>query len=276
MTELHAGDVAYLGIGSDINSTHLRGAAEAPAKVREVLHNGASGLTAETGAPVIDDPRFRDLGDNAIGDSAEEFLGIEKLVTPIVNAGARPLIVGGDHAITYPILRAVAQHHGPLNVLHFDAHSDLYDEFEGNRLSHACPFARIMEEGLAKRLVQVGIRSVNAHLLAQTERFAVEVHPMNAFRAERVPLHFDGPTYLTFDLDALDPAFAPGVSHHEPGGLSVRQCLYIIQNLRATLVGADIVEFNPRRDLHDMTAMVAAKLVREIGARLLTPNKKAR
>jgi len=126
-----------------------------------------------------------------------------------------------------------------------------------------------MEEGLAKRLVQVGIRSVNDHLMQQIERFDVELHAMHNFDPSRVPVLFDGPTYISFDLDGLDPAFAPGVSHHEPGGLTVRQSLNIIQNLRAECVGADVVELNPRRDINDMTAMVAAKLVRELCSKLL-------
>ena len=136
-------------------------------------------------------------------------------------------MLGGDHAVTYPVVRAVAAIHGPVDILHFDAHPDLYDEFEGRRLSHACPFARIMEEGLARRLVQVGIRTLNAHQRAQAERFGVEIHPMNTFDAHSFVPDLAAPAYLSFDLDALDPAFAPGVSHHEPGGLTVRETLDI-------------------------------------------------
>ncbi len=266
---LSCDDVALIGIASDVNSSFMRGAALAPRKLREILHNGASGLTCEMGRPVVNHPHFKDLGDRMIGDTVDAFMGIEDIIAPIAQAGAKPLSLGGDHAITYPIVRAIAATHGPLDILHFDAHADLYDSFEGNKLSHACPFARIMEEGLARRLVQVGVRSVNEHLLEQARRFGVEMHPMHNFDPAKIPVHFDGPTYITFDLDGLDPAFAPGVSHHEPGGLSMRECLAIIQNLRAHCVGGDIVEFNPARDINDMTAMVGAKLIREIGAKLL-------
>lgn len=141
--------------------------------------------------------------------------------------------------------------------------------FEGNALSHACPFARIMESGCARRLVQVGIRTLTAHHRAQIARFGVEVHEARSLAPRDLALRFERPVYLSFDMDALDPAFAPGVSHHEPGGLSVRDALHLIQGFEGRLVGADIVEFNPRRDVHDMTAMVAAKLVKEIAARLL-------
>lgn len=267
---LQAGDVALLGIASDANSSFMRGPAMAPERIRRILHGGASGLGAENGQPVVDHPRFRDIGDRAVSDDDADFMRIQDTVADVLTHGATPLILGGDHAITYPVLRAIAAHHGPVSILHFDAHPDLYEEFDGSRLSHASPFARIMEEGLATRLVQVGIRSVNEHLLAQIKRYGVEVHAMHAFDLDRVPVVFDGPTYLSFDLDALDPAYAPGVSHHEPGGLCTRDALTIIQRVRANFVGADVVEYNPHRDLHDVTAMVAAKLVREIGHRLLS------
>jgi arginase family enzyme len=152
--------------------------------------------------------------------------------------------------------------------LHFDAHPDLYDEFLGNRHSHASPFARIMEEGLAKRLVQVGIRTVNGHQREQAERFGVEFVEMRNWRDD-LTLDFDSPVYISFDLDALDPAFAPGVSHREPGGLSTRQAIGVIQRLRAKVVGADIVEFNPRMDPAQITAVVCAKLLKEIAAKML-------
>ncbi len=180
----------------------------------------------------------------------------------------RVISVGGDHAITYPILRAYAQRHEGLSILHLDAHPDLYEEFEGNRYSHACPFARIMEDGLVRRLVQVGIRTMTPHLREQVERFGVEVVEMKDFGGG-MDLGLQGPVYLSVDLDALDPSCAPGVSHHEPGGLFVRDILQLIEDLDAPLVGADVVELNPARDVSDMTAMVAVKLVKEIAAQML-------
>jgi arginase family enzyme len=155
-----------------------------------------------------------------------------------------------------------------MNILHIDAHPDLYHDYEGNPNSHASPFARIMEANLAKRLVQVGIRTINPHQRDQIQRFGVEVVEMRDWRSTSLP-RFDGPVYLSLDLDALDPAFAPGVSHHEPGGFSAREIITLIQNLEGELVGADIVELNPTRDPLGITAMLAAKLCKEISARML-------
>jgi arginase family enzyme len=149
-----------------------------------------------------------------------------------------------------------------------DAHPDLYDQFAGDRHSHACPFARIMEEGLARRLVQVGIRTMNDEQRRQAERFHVEVIDMRAWSAGARP-QLDGPVYLSVDLDALDPAFAPGVSHREPGGLSVRDVIDLVQAIGGRLAGADVVEYNPGQDVGGITAAVAAKIVREIAGRMI-------
>jgi arginase family enzyme len=106
---------------------------------------------------------------------------------------------------------------------------------------------------------------MNAHCRAQTARFGVEVIEMKDFAADRVPIP-DAPLYISIDLDALDPAFAPGVSHHEPGGLSTRELISVLQRLRCPVIGADIVEYNPTRDINGMTATVAAKLVKEVAS----------
>jgi arginase len=125
-----------------------------------------------------------------------------------------------------------------------------------------------MEEGLTRRLVQVGIRTMNAHQRSQVDRFGVEVIDMRAWESGVRP-SVDGEVYLSVDLDGIDPGFAPGVSHREPGGLSVREVLTLVQRSGGTLVGADVVEYNPREDLGGMTAVVAAKIVKEILGRML-------
>ena len=163
---------------------------------------------------------------------------------------------------------AFARKYKDLNVLHFDAHPDIYDSYQGNRNSHASPFARIMEQGLVKRLVQVGIRTFTADQREQVKKFGVESIEMRNLTGN-IELAFDGPVYISFDVDALDPAFAPGVSHREPGGMSTRQALDLIQRLRGKVVGADIVEFNPRMDPLHITGTVCAKLLKEIAARML-------
>lgn len=266
---LKKGDVALIGILSDENSSYKKGAAMAPESIRRALHSWSANLFSELGVDLANNPDFVDVGDREVADGAENFLTIEADIDQIIERNALPLILGGDHAITYPVMRAIHRAYGPINILHFDAHPDLYDDFEGNPWSHASPFARIMENGLAKRLVQVGIRTLNRHQREQVKRFGVESHEMKDVDISSIGRDFDGPVYISFDMDALDPAFAPGVSHHEPGGLSVRDILSIIQRMPNRIVGADIVEYNPNRDINDMTAMVAAKLLKEIAGKML-------
>jgi arginase len=165
-------------------------------------------------------------------------------------------------------VRAHAVRFPGLAILHLDAHPDFYDDFEGKPYSHASAFARIMEAGLASRLVQVGIRTMNEPQRKHLHRFPVEQFQMRDWTG-MMDVRFDGPVYLSVDIDVLDPAFAPGVSHYEPGGLSVRDVLRIVQGFQGQLVGADVVELNPARDRDGVTAMVAAKIVKEIVARLL-------
>ncbi len=255
--------VVVLGIPSDEHSSYLRGCAGGPARIREVLASGMMNLCAEDGLDLGIDDRLRDVGDVEGG-----FERIEGTVAELLDRGAKVLCLGGDHAITYPVVSAYKRSLDRLTILHLDAHPDLYDEFEGDRLSHACPFARIMEEAPAPRLIQVGIRATNPHLRDQSERFGVEVFEMRrGFPVSLPPI--EGPLFLSLDLDVLDPSCAPGVAHHEPGGPTTREVIELIQNLRAPLVGADLVELNPDRDPTGITAAAAAKLVKEIGAVML-------
>jgi len=192
---------------------------------------------------------------------------IEAAVAAIVDRGDVPLSLGGDHSVTYPVMRAIARRHPGVTLLQIDAHPDLYEDFEGDRYSHACPFARILEEKLASRLVQVGIRTATKHQREQMQRYGVETIDMRAWANGQRP-ELSGPLYVTIDLDGLDPAFAPGVSHREPGGLSTREVVSIIQSLPGPIVGADVVELNPSQDVNGVTAMVAAKLVKELLSRM--------
>ena len=256
--------VALLGMPFDAFSSHLRGPAEAPEVIRRVLHNGSSGLCAENGYELAPENGFSDAGDVHCEQAAEDFETLRERVRRLIAAGHRVLTIGGDHSITFPIIEAHAETFGNLTILHFDAHPDLYDELDGDRWSHACPFARIMESELASRLVQIGIRTATAHQRAQAERFGVETITADGWDGTLPGL--DDPVYVTIDLDAIDPSEAPGVSHHEPGGLRVRQILRALHELDrrgVDVVGVDIVELNPSRDLHSMTAAVAAKLLRE-------------
>lgn len=273
-----------LGIPLDVNSSYLRGAAAAPVKIREVWRSEASNTWSEAGVDVGAAGAFEDAGDLRLGDSreksGEDFAEIERAVGDLLAKGRRPISLGGDHSITYPIVKAFGRRDsGPnrpeLTIIHFDAHSDLYDEFQGSRVSHACPFARIMEEQLAKRLVQIGIRTLNQHQREQAERFGVEIVQMPALPAyDRLRIHAD--VYISFDLDVLDPAFAPGISHREPGGMSVREAIAHLHAIEGNIVGADIVEYNPAQDISGMTAIVAAKILKEILGKMIAGDKAAR
>ena len=259
-----------VGIPWDANSSFMRGAAAAPPLVRQALFSPASNMWSELRIDLGAPGRFADAGDLSLPDPADAVAVIEDAVRRLVEGGGAPLAIGGDHALTYPVLRAIGRRRPGPTILHVDAHPDLYDEFEGNRLSHACPFARVMEEGLATRLVQVGIRTMNGHQHEQARRFGVEIVDMRAWAAGSRP-QITGPVYVSIDLDGLDPAFAPGVSHREPGGLSVRDVIGLVHALPSPPVGADIVEFNPSQDPLGVTALVAAKLVKELAGRMLAP-----
>lgn len=259
-----------LGVCYDGSSSYLRGSAAAPPLIRKALWSEAGNPWTEMGID-LSTASLDDEGDLIPQESegGERVRGrIEHTVRQIVETGRRPLVLGGDHSITYPAIRGFRAHHPRLAILHLDAHPDLYDEFGGDPYSHACPFARIMEEGLADRLVQVGIRTMSRHQREQARRFQVEVLEMQNWR-DGTPLDFDMPVYLSLDLDVIEPGLAPGVSHREPGGLSVRQAIAVIQSLGGELAGADLVEFNPVADPTGVTASVSAKLVKELAARML-------
>lgn len=263
---------ALLGIPFDANSSYLRGAAEAPPLIRAALHSDSSNSWSETGVNLGEPGVFTDAGDLQLPEDIGAFELVDRAVAALLDKGHRPICLGGDHSVAYPILRAVGTRYPNLTIVQFDAHPDLYDEFQGSRFSHACPFARIMEERLAKKLIQIGIRTMVPHQRAQAERFGVEVLEMHQLPALHV-LELAGPVYISFDLDVLDPAFAPGISHREPGGMSVREAITHLHAITGNIVGADIVEYNPRQDISQLTAMVAGRILKEImGKMILAPD----
>jgi arginase len=266
--------IQLLGLPTDVNSSFERGAASGPSAIRNALWSDRGNLSTETGLEIGTDIHLIDSGDLRLSDS--DVAADDRIIADEIGNlnGAVPLFLGGDHAVTFPIVSALAAMHGPLTILHFDAHPDLYADFAGNPRSHASPFARIMEGGYAKRLMQIGIRTLTKHCREQAERYGVEILPMAGFDASAVPT-LEGPLYISVDLDGIDPSEAPGVAHPEPGGLRLREVLAIIQNQHAPIVGADIVELNPGRDVNSVTAILAAKLVREIAAKIHNNNQGA-
>ncbi len=255
--------ITLQGIAYDGKSSFMKGPAKAPPIIRHHYRSDSSNYFAENGTEISPEI-FDDKGDY----EPIEYFDIEDITSGNINNYSSIITLGGDHSITYPVVKAIHKIHGPVDILHIDAHSDLYDSFEGDRYSHACPFARIMEEGLARRLVQVGIRTLSDHQRAQAKKFGVEIIPMADFKPNSIP-DFNAPLYISLDLDALDPAYAPGISHYEPGGFSSRQVINIINGINTKVIGADIVEYNPDRDINGITAMLSAKLLKEISAKML-------
>lgn len=256
-------NIALVGIPYDRKSSFMRGPSAAPSEIRKCLYSHSTNLFAENGIS-IEDERIIDNGDIII----DRYLDISKEIKQVLAGNNRILSLGGDHSITYPILKAYSDYYDNIEILHIDAHADLYDILAGDKYSHACPFARIMEDKLAARLVQVGIRTLNDHQREQSRKFRTEILEMKNYSIKKVPV-MKNPVYLSIDLDGIDPAFAPGVSHHEPGGLTSRDVINIINGIEGPVIGADIVELNPLRDSNGITAALAAKLCKEILAKML-------
>jgi agmatinase len=262
--------VLALGLSSYRNSSHERAPAESPQRVLQEIFRPQSNSWSESGLDLSVSNHFSVLGTARLDiatDSAAEAHEIEAL-TAALPTDRGCVLVGGDHSITAPIVAGLARTHGALNIVHIDAHPDTYENFDNNPHSHASPFARILERGHAVSLTQYGIRAATQHLRAQAARYQIAMHEM------RNRQHWPRPTprapvYVSIDLDGLDPAFAPGVAHPEPGGLTVREVLNLIHSIDARIVGADVVEYNAARDVGGATAQVAAKLVRELAAQML-------
>ncbi|KAA3624607.1 MAG: agmatinase [Bacteroidetes bacterium] len=262
--------IKLLGIPYDANSSFLRGAALAPPRIRLMERDGSANIFSENGLAVQEGEIYQDLGDMFFEGANPEaaYHAIKKRVTTEIASGEKLLCLGGDHSIAYPIIEAHAEKYAGLNVLQLDAHGDLYHNFDGNPYSHASPFARLMEKGVVNSLTQVGIRTLTTHQKEQAKKFHVKVYEMKDFNFDFLR-ELEGPLYISLDLDVLDPAFAPGVSHHEPGGMSTRQLIQIIQSIPVPVIGADIVEYNPTRDVHNVTAMVGYKLFRELVGKMV-------
>lgn len=259
-------DLVLIGLPTDSHSSFLRGPALAPPLIRAALTSDHGNMACEDGREIGREIALTDLGDLGLDESTGDVERIRVAARDAASAGQVPLFLGGDHMVSFPIVAGLSDVHGPLSILHFDAHPDLYEDFGGDPLSHASPFARIMEGGHAAALVQVGIRTLNRHCRDQAERYGVTIIGMRDFAPGTVPIPPAGPLYISIDMDALDPAFAPGVSHHEPGGLSVRDILNVLARIERPIVGADIVEYNPERDINGVTAVAAAKLLKEVAA----------
>ena len=255
--------IGILGIPFDDKSSFRKGSSQGPEYILRTLRSEAQNPYSEDGTKTSDWVTNIPIG------TIYDYWDIEALVFDHLAKHPKLLSLGGDHSITFPILRAYQRKFKKIDILHFDAHSDLYDVFMGDPYSHACPFARIMEEKLTTRLVQVGVRTQTTHLREQVKKFGVEVIEMKDFNRHDIG-SFEHPLYISIDLDGFDPSFAPGVAHQEAGGLLPRDVIHIIQNLDVPIIGADIVEYNPSLDVSNITAGLAAKLVKELISKMMS------
>ncbi|MGH9172869.1 MAG: arginase family protein, partial [Vicinamibacterales bacterium] len=191
--------VTLLGVPWDGSSSFQRGAASAPPAIRKALWSASSSAYNERGDDLAAAGVMEDAGDLVLpADASEARRVIEERIRELVHDNRKPLTLGGDHSITYPLLRGLRGRAEAPTVLHLDAHGDLYDEFGGDRFSHACPFARVMEERLATRLIQVGVRTLNAHQRSQAAKFGVEVLGPDRWR-DAIPQvsRLRGPLYVS-------------------------------------------------------------------------------
>jgi agmatinase len=275
--ELEGVDVAVLGAPTDELASHLPGARFGPRAIRAADPTAAYHL--ETRIDWSESLRVIDYGDAPVvpADAATSHRAIEDTVGEVARAGALPIVLGGDHSITEPDVRACTAVHGPVGLVHFDAHTDTASTLYGQEISHGTPMYRLVEQGHVspERYVQIGLRGwwpEEAELRWQTERgitsfFMHDVRGMGLVEVvERaVEIVGDGPVFLTVDIDVLDPAFAPGTGTPEPGGMTslelLAACRTIAERLR--LVGADVVEVAPSGPA-ERTALVADRIVREV------------
>lgn len=271
-------DVAFVGVPLDIGTSNRPGARLAPRQIRDESRMLRPYNMATRAAP-FDSLRVADVGDVAINtfNLSKSVEIIERYYEKLLGTGAVPLSMGGDHTIALPILRAMRGRHGPVGLVHVDAHADINDEMFGEKIAHGTPFRRAVEEGLldCKRVVQIGLRgtgySADEFDWSRRQGFRV-VQAEECWYKSLAPLMTEitaaigpGPVYITFDIDGLDPAFAPGTGTVEIGGLTVPQGLEIIRGCRGLqVVGGDIVEVSPPYDTTGNTALLAANLLFEM------------
>jgi arginase len=254
--------ISLLGIQFDDKSSYLKGARLAPPIIKEKIWSMSSNTFSENH---LDINKFIiDAGNETIS----EYFDIEELIENILLDKNRLITLGGDHSITYPIIKAYHNYYSSFDVLHIDAHPDLYDSLNGDKYSHACPFSRIMEDNLIDNLIQVGVRTWTEHQQEQAKKFKIPINDMKSIDFSDI-LNTENDVYISLDMDVFDPAFAPGVSHHEPGGFTSREVISLIQNINTRIIGADIVEYNPERDIQGITATLAAKMVKEISSKMI-------
>ena len=253
-----------LGIKWDLSSSYRRGSRDAPEAIREATSSLLYNSFSEELKNLKDLWKYRDLGDIEAFSYPEIMKEVEKIVD--ISDEGLFLFLGGDHSITYATLRAIAKHHKNFGLIYFDAHPDMYKSYDGDIYSHACPVRRIVENGIVKgeNIIQIGIRAATKEQMEFAEENGIEIITSSEiFKEKEIEIPFEW-AYLSFDMDVLDPAYAPGVGNPEPGGLTTRELVEIIKNLNVGVISFDIVELNPHYDYKGITAFAAAKIIREV------------
>jgi len=271
-------DVAFVGVPFDIGTSNRAGARFGPRQIRTESCLIRPYNMATRAAP-FDSLQVADIGDVAINTfNLEKSVAIiEQAYDEILEQGCKPLTMGGDHTISLPILRALKKQHGPVGIVHVDAHADINDHMFGEPVAHGTPFRRAIEEGLIEpsRMVQIGLRASGyaaddfdwpreqgVRVVQAEECWYQSLKPLMQEVRDQLGA---GPVYLTFDIDGLDPAYAPGTGTPEIGGLTVHQGLEIVRGCRGLdVVGGDLVEVAPAYDTSGNTALVAANLLFEM------------
>jgi guanidinobutyrase len=271
-------DAAFIGIPMDHGTSNRPGTRLGPRQIRDESRM-LRPYNMGTGAAPFDHLQTADIGDVPINtfDLKKTVDIITTSYDGVLAHGAIPLTMGGDHTLTWPILRAVAKKHGPVALIHVDAHADINDTMFGEKVAHGCPFRRAWEDGclINDRVFQIGLRGTgygpddfdwgrrNGWTVVQAEDCW---HRSLAPLMERVRAAIgDAPVYLSYDIDSLDPAFAPGTGTVEPGGLTIWQALEIVRGCAGlNLVGGDLVEVSPPYDPSGNTALVGANLLYEM------------
>jgi agmatinase len=256
---------AIVGCGLDLTCTYRNGTGRAPQAIRDVSES------IETYSPFLDrdlsDTCFSDLGDLPLaGCAVDDALKlIFEKAAQVLEAGAKPLFLGGEHTITLPIVQALAQKSQDFVIIHLDAHTDLRDSYEGSTLNHATVIRRVAELVGPERLVQLGIRSGTREEFSWMREHYTLLDWGPAAERELLARIADRPVYLTLDLDVLDPSCFPSTGNPEPGGWSYRDLERLLQVLeRIPVLGADVVELNPDIDPCEVGAITAARIVREL------------
>ena len=271
-------DVAFVGIPMDIGTSNRSGTRHGPRQIRDESRM-LRPYNMATGAAPFEHLQVADIGDVPINtfDLKKSVDIITEFHADILAHGAIPLTLGGDHTLTWPILRAMRDRHGPVALIHVDAHADINDAMFGEKVAHGCPFRRAWEDGclLNDRVFQIGLRGTGyapedfdwgrqqGWTVIQAE--ACWHRSLTPLMAKIRTAIGDAPVYLSFDIDSLDPAFAPGTGTVEPGGLNIWQALEIVRGCAGLrLVGGDLVEVSPPYDTSGNTALIGANLLYEM------------